>query len=226
MSRFEEFENNIKRNYVFDIKYKDESNFMKLLGTILFFNKGFMTHYITTIGNTVYFPNRDFIKNYDDGAIRVLAHEIVHVSQKEKYGMILYSLMYLFPQCLALFALLAFLAFIWLPFLWCLLFLVFLAPIPAPWRKKFELGGYTMSLYMLDLRLRELNYPDDRILEELSVYAMKINAQNFKGPGYWFMWPFGVHDELVKEVNNIRSGVISDTDEIYGRMKRSYLNTV
>lgn len=226
MSKFAEFENNLKRYYVFNIKYKNTSKFMKLLGFILFFNKEFMTHYITTIGNTVYFPDENFIKENNDGAARVLAHEIVHVAQKEKYGMIPYTLMYLFPQCLALFAFLAILAFVWLPFLWCLLFLIFLAPIPAPWRKKFELEGYTMSLYMLDLRLRELRYPDEMILKEMSVYAVKINVRNFKGPGYWYMWPFGVQDDFGKKIEDIRSGVISDTSEIYGRMKRAYLNTV
>ncbi len=222
MSNFSTFKDNIERYYVFDIKYKDESIFMKLLGKLLFFNKNFMTHYITTIGNTVYFPDRDFIKDYDDAAIRVLAHEMVHVAQKERYGAFLYSLAYLFPQSLVIFSLLAILAVIWLPFLWFLLFLVFLAPIPAPWRKKFELEGYTMSLFMLDLRFRKLGYPDHKALEELSVYAAKINIQNFEGSGYWFMWPFGVHKELVDRINEIREGVISDTDEIYGRMKRSY----
>lgn len=226
MSTFTKFEDSLKNYYTFNIKYKNQSWMMKVLSIILFFNKGFMTEYITTIGNTIYFPNAECIAQNESAFMGVLAHEIVHVTQKEKYGMALYSLLYLFPQCLAIFAGLAILAIWYLQFLWCLLFLLFLAPLPAPWRKKFEVGGYTMTLYVSNLRMKRLKFPDAAILSELSVQALRISHMNFKGPGYWFMWPFGVDDELGKKVDDIRSGVISDTDEVYGRVERSYLNAV
>ena len=226
MSKFEAFAEDLGRNYVIRVGYKDKSWLMKFLGLLMFFNRGFMTHYITTIGNTVYFPNEDFIKKNELGAITVLAHEVVHIAQKEKRGFALFAFEYLFPQCLTIFALLTLLAFVWLPFLWCLLFLLFLAPIPAPWRKKFEVEGYTMTLYMSDLIMRQIGHDDDYILKELSLSAVRIDRLNFRGSGYWYMWPWGVDEEFAKKIEDIRSGVISDTDEVYGRVRRSYLNAV
>lgn len=223
---FEAFVNELKRNYVFDIKFKDESTFMYLLSKILFFNKGFMTKFITTIGSTIYFPSREYIKMNEFGAVNVLAHEVVHVAQAEKYGKVPFSLMYLFPQCLALLSLLAFLAIWYLPFLWCLLFLVFLAPIPAPWRKKFELEGYTMSLFMSYLQLKKAGWDDEKIKAELALYALRYDKSMFRGSGYWFMWPFGVMNKFEKKIEDICNGVISGTDETYGRMKRLYVNAV
>lgn len=224
--KFDSFVQNLKRYYVFDIKYKNTSKFMSVLGKVLFFNKDFMSRYITTIGNTVYFPSKEQIEKHEPSSMATLAHELVHVSQKEKYGMFLFSSLYLFPQCLAILSVLAILAIWWLPFLWCLLFLLFLAPIPAPWRKKFELEGYTMTLFMHNLRLKQYGYPEDDTLKELTLYATRIDISQFRGSGYWYMWPFGVDKNFVNKIDDIQSGVISDTDEIYGRIERSYLEAV
>lgn len=226
MNKFDKFVKNMSRYYVFDIKYKDTSTLMKILSLLLFFNKDFMSSYITTIRNTIYFPSKEYIQNNETVSMGILAHEIVHVAQSEKYGRILYSLMYLFPQCLALLALGAVFAVFWLPMLWCLAFLVFLAPIPSPWRTKFEIQGYTMSLFMICIDLKHRGYPVDSIEKELAVRAVLIDTKNFKGPYYWFMWPFGVGKTLEKKINDICNGVISDTDEVYGRVSRSYLNAV
>ena len=51
------------RNAGYDIRiaFKDESFLMKLLGFLLFFTKEFMTRFTTTIGNTVYFPSREWL---------------------------------------------------------------------------------------------------------------------------------------------------------------------
>ena len=83
-----------------------------------------------------------------------------------------------------------------------------------------------MTLYVTNLRMKHLGYPDSVILDELSIQAVRMSQRNFKGPGYWFMWPFGVDEEFAKKVDDIRSGVISDTDEVFGRVERSYLNAV
>jgi hypothetical protein len=227
MSKFAKFEQNLKRYYVFNIKYKNESWFMKFLAIFVrVFNKNFMTSYVSTIGNTIYFPSKKYIEKNEYAAMAVLAHEIVHVQQSEKYGSLLMGLAYLFPQCLALLSIGAVFAFLWLPMLWCLLFLLFLAPLPAPWRKKFELEGYTMSLFMTDLIMNQLGYTDQSIMTEMSVQAVRINKNQFKGSGYWFMWPFGVEDELVKKIEDIRKGVIEDTSEAYARVRRAYANAV
>ena len=217
---FEAFEKSMHDKYSFTIKYKDKSLFMKLLGLLLFFNKGFMTKYITTIGSTIYFPNKEFVTSKDQASISILAHELVHIQQAKAYGTVLFSLLYLFPQCLAIFSLLA-------PFsLWFLLCLVFLAPLPAPWRANFELGGYTMSLYMLNVQLKFFQNPPEKIYEFLNTEADRMSRTYFMGPSYWFMWPFGVGDKLRNSIEDIIAGVIGSKDEIYGCVRQSYLNAV
>jgi hypothetical protein len=227
MSAFEQFKQDLERNYVFKIRYKNESLLMRLIAIIVcLFNRNFMTDYITTIGNTIYFPNKEYVKNNQLSAMAVLAHEIVHVEQSEKYGRVLFSALYLFPQVLALISVFAIFAVFWLPMLWFLTFLVFLAPLPAPWRAKFEFEGYTMSLFVQDLLGKYRNYPKDVILKDLSMIAVRTDQKNFKGSFYYFMWPFGMEKDFEKKINDISDGVIVDTGKLYGRVSRAYLNAV
>lgn len=227
MSAFEQFKSDLERNYAIKVKYKTESMLMKVIAVILWiFNRKFMTDYVTTIGNTVYFPNKEYIEKNPKAAMAVLAHEVVHIDQADRYGSFLFSVMYLFPQILAVLALLAIFAVVWLPMLWFLAFLVFLAPFPAPWRAKFEFEGYTMSLFVQDLLLRHYGYPDEDIYKDLSLYAIRINKNYFKGRFYYFMWPFGLEKDFTKKIEDIRNGVIVDTSKMYGRVARSYLNAV
>lgn len=187
------------RNAGYDIKiaFKDESFLMKLLGFLLFFTKGFMTRFTTTLGKTVYFPSLEWIAKSEHDAIKVLAHEIVHIHDQKKmnkYGtIILYPLLYLFPQILSIFSLLAFLAFINLNWLFCLLFLLFLAPLPAPGRFYIESRGYTMNLFLRSLPF----YSHYRYNAE--DYA-KLLAKYFTGPLYYWMWPF--HNRVVQKLLN------------------------
>lgn len=226
MTKFDKFQQELKRFYVFDVRYKNQSWFMKLLATILFFNKDFMTGYITTIGSTIYFPDETWVEENEHAAMKVLAHEIVHVDQAERYGKFLFSVLYLFPQCLAALSLLAILAVFWLPFLWCLLFLVFLAPIPAPWRAKFEFEAYTMTLFMTNTQMKLGGFLEDKIEAELAIESVWIEKKQFNGSGYWFMWPFSLKKDFGKKIEDIRKGVIVDTSKMYDRIKRAYLNVV
>lgn len=132
-----------ERGIDFSIRKKSESWLMKLIGTILFFNPKFMTEYTTTIGSTVFFPD-NYLDDPDETA-RTLAHEAKHIMQAKEHGTIRFSLQYLFPLPLALGAIGALFAIWWLPALWCLGFLVFLAPLPAPWRVKYEREAYLVS---------------------------------------------------------------------------------
>ncbi len=174
------------------IGYKDSSKFMKLIGGLLFFNKGFMTDYITTIGKTIYFPNKESVTSRS--AYKVLAHEYVHIKDSERYGSILYSLMYLFPQILALFGLL------FLFKIYFVLFFICLLPLPAYWRSRIELRGYAMSLFMEH--------------KEGRVFGVEGINDQFIGSGYYWMWPFGVKKELHKFVEKIESGDIL-SDEVF-----------
>lgn len=141
-----------KRHPKFSIKRKETNSFMKFLFEISLmrlWNKNFMTNYITTIGNTIYWPmdHRDVIPV---GALQsdfdILAHEYMHIFDRQRQGTFVYTLSYLFPQWLALLSLGA-IGAVWTP--WCLLFLLcllFLAPWPAPGRRDIELRGYGIDL--------------------------------------------------------------------------------
>jgi hypothetical protein len=153
------------------IKFKNESTFMKILGKILFFNKRFMTNFTTTIGNTIYFPNKDFVERNGTTATTILAHELVHIRDRKKFK--LYSLKYLFPQILAIFSILAIFK---LYFMFCLLFL---APLPAPWRTFFERRGYAMNIFFS----REFG-----ILRTTEESYAETLSKLFVTRAYYFMW--------------------------------------
>jgi hypothetical protein len=69
---------------------KEDSRLMRVIEKLLFFNPMFMREYITTIGTTIYAPGGEIDP-------KVLAHELVHVADYKRWG-ILFSLSYLlFP---------------------------------------------------------------------------------------------------------------------------------
>lgn len=84
----------------FSIAYKEDSLMMKAAGRLLApFNPGFMGNFITTIGNTVYFPAD--AKTRPDDYARVLAHEYVHMCDFRK-NPVGFVLGYTFPQNMAI----------------------------------------------------------------------------------------------------------------------------
>lgn len=138
----------LQPKYNIEVAFKNKSTFMKILSVIVYpFNRRFMTEFATTIGNTVYFPSLDYVLNNSDAATCVLAHETVHIYDTKHLfwaGSIGYNLGYLFPQILSVLALLAILGNWWLL---SLAFLVFLFPMPSPFRMKIECRGYNMSAF-------------------------------------------------------------------------------
>jgi len=150
------------------VRSKALSNFHRLISTLLFFTKGYMEHYWTTIGYVISYPER--------ARWHTVFHEGVHAVQAKRYTRVLFGLLYLFPQVLSTLALLAF-VFSW----WWLLALLFLLPIPAPFRMLFELEAYCLTVKIQQWRLgpsSSMTNFIDRILKQ------------FTGPSYWFMWPF------------------------------------
>lgn len=140
MNDFNEALKNAKSLYPnIKIKYKDESFFMKFLSILLFFNKDFNTKYITTIGNSIYFPSKEYVNKNDSSCVDILCHELVHIqqSQDDKY----FKLKYLFPQILALGAFLAFIHPIFF------IFLLFALPIHAKFRAEYEYNAYVVTMY-------------------------------------------------------------------------------
>ena len=102
MTRFEKFETSLAEKLPgFEVKFKDESTLMKIIDKILFFNKTFMTGFITTIGSTVYWPSRERLEQSGLGALSTLAHEYRHAKDAKKITGVLFSLLYLLPQILA-----------------------------------------------------------------------------------------------------------------------------
>lgn len=124
------------------IKFKDESWEMQLLNLFVFwFNPNFLTQYTTVIGNTIYFPDREYIFYNESGAMKTLAHEMVHILDARKMGFGRFALGYLFPQILGL-GVLAFPIIGW----WAMVFLIFLLPLPAPYRSESEARAYALDL--------------------------------------------------------------------------------
>ena len=120
---------------------KTDSNFMKILSTLMFFNKGFMTKFTTTIGSTIYAPSQEWLDKNNP----VLIHEIIHLYDEKRLGF-LYNLLYLFPQILIIPTLLLLLFFNWH---WILPVAgVCLLPLPALGRSYFEKRAYLVQLFV------------------------------------------------------------------------------
>ena len=182
------------QQYGVEIKFKDESRFMKALGYLLFFNPKFMTRFVTVIGKTVYFPSRQRVEQDPDSAARVLCHELVHLTDARRVGALSFSLSYLFPQCLALLALSAIFVGPW-----ALLFLAFLAPLPAPLRTFWELRGYAMTdavAYRMDGKFTFKDWM----------------AGQFTSGSYFFMWPFlsDIKDRIEENRKLILNGTLHE----------------
>jgi hypothetical protein len=159
------------------IKYKDESFLMKVLDKLTFFNASFMA-YSTTIGSTIYFPSRHLIDLSPQASNTRLMHELSHMYNSKKKTGIIFSILYLFPQILALLSVPVFFIFGLFKALLCLLFLL---PLPSYTRMMEEKQAYIISLYSMHKLNKHgfsinLDTEKDRFIED------------FSGPTYYFMW--------------------------------------
>lgn len=163
------------------IKYKDQSLLMKVLGKLLFFNKDYMTAYTTTVGETVYYPSENFIKNQELSSIIILLHELVHIKDSQKYNKYVFGFLYMSPQILSLVSLLLFLISwkIALP-----LTILFALPLPSFFRMYFEKRAYMASLYAINKLSNKLSF------KPLLATQQSIFLKQFKNSSYYFMWLF------------------------------------
>lgn len=181
-----------KHNSKVKVLRKSESLLMRLLGFILKpFNPTFMEQYITTIGTTIYIPDAFLIFISPTKFLEVIAHETQHIIDYTK-NKPLFVLGYLFPQGLAAFAFLSVFAFFSPWMLLCLLFLLFLAPIPAPWRYQFELNGYRASIL---IARKMYNYTD----EQMEQLYQRISNQ-LTTSYYYFTFPFP--SKIIKDLKD------------------------
>ena len=174
-----------------EIKYKDQDPLMKVLGTLMFFNPNFKTSFVTTIGDTIYFPNKGYV---DKASVsEVFIHECTHIHDEQEMGSIRFKLGYLFPQILALPMLLLLFVLTWkivVP-----LALACLLPWPAPFRARAERQAYFVSM--------RAGYQLHNVDPELSGPHY---AKNFKNSSYYWMMPFGEDDKFAAEAANIKAG--------------------
>lgn len=172
----------------YNIAFKDESIFMKIIGKILFFNPSFMIDFNTTIGNTIYFPSRQHIIDNPVTFKANLVHELIHRKDAESYSSFIFSLAYLLPQLLAPLTVLSTMFLSW--WISLIIFTLFLMPLPAYFRMKFEKKAYTFSvycLYQLSTKYGHQLNVDDRITS----YTKAFTSSN-----YYFMWIFFDQDYL------------------------------
>jgi hypothetical protein len=160
---------------------KTTSRFMKLLAGLLFFNKRFLTGYITTIGKTIYWPNMDeSFGASPSGNFSTLFHEGQHEDDRRRLP-ILYELAYTSPQVLALLAFLFILGF-WFGWWWFIFILTFVlvSPIPSPGRMFIEMRGYGCNI-AFDIWYR------GRVTQA----ALEGDVKQFTDVStYYGMWPF------------------------------------
>jgi hypothetical protein len=171
----------------FQLCSKKESTLMRILSVVLFFNKGFMGKYVTTIYPRVYVPQIPWNSSLES-RISVLAHEFVHLRDRKRLGWA-FNLLYLSPQIFALFALGAF----WN--IWWLSALFFLLPLPSPGRAWLEFRAYKVSIAM------------HWYLGKHKTNTVWLREQ-FVGSGYYWMFPFKkfVERHILKATEDVESG--------------------
>lgn len=172
-------------NFGMNIMPKTSSKLMRAIGWFFGLTKispEFMTRYYTTIGDTVYVPDELIKTTSPENLLRVIVHEGVHVYDSHKLSNPLFKFLYLFPQSMASLALISLLAPLSLKFLWCLLFLLCLAPLPAPFRYLFELRAYRTSIIFA----RKTDNLTDEQMIPIYEWIEKQLCSNL----YYWTWPF------------------------------------
>lgn len=99
-SKLTELESQVRQEFpAFKFVKKSDSRLMSAIDTFLTVitfgqMKEFMKDFVTTLGTTVYVPDK-WESWPTPSKMAVLRHERVHMRQAQKYGRLLYSLMYL-----------------------------------------------------------------------------------------------------------------------------------
>jgi hypothetical protein len=193
------------------IKFKDQSFFMKLVGTLMFFNPSFMTIDVTTIGNTIYFPSEANLNANLGSSYITLMHELVHMYDSKRLSKFVFMISYLFPLILAPFAALLFLLS-WKIAVPAIVF--FLLPLPAYWRMNYERRAYMVSLYVckkigFDLQTNE-----------------NIYLQACHNSTYYFMWPFSnLKGDFDQAIQSIQKGQRPFQDPLFDMIDALLVNS-
>lgn len=174
-----------KHNPAVCFRKKSTSWLMRAAGWLfaaLRINTKFMGQYYTVIDTDILTPDAKLDTPDDRELTDVLSHETIHVIDRGRMNKYLYNFLYMFPQSLAPMALLALGAFWHTNMLWCLLFLLCLAPIPAPFRYWFELRAYRTSIVFARKMYRLNNAQMEKVYDWV---VMQLSTSL-----YYFTWPF------------------------------------
>ena len=180
------------------VKYKDQSSLMKFIGTLLFFNKGFMKDFTTTVGNTIYAPDENFFKLHPVSGAIIFLHELVHFYDHKRLGTFRFQLSYMLPQILFVPFLLLFLVS------WKLalpLMLLSLLPWPAYFRMQYEKRAYLTSLYCIQKLSSSMSF-NSNLLSQVSHFV-----EYFTSSSYYWMWPF--QTSLTNEFNTAAQNILA-----------------
>jgi len=172
-----------KYNKDFQICSKGNPNWLlKIITPIVsLFNPQFTTDYITVLYGTMWVPVDFDQRTNESGWLRTTIHETMHEKDRMRFKSVLFTFLYLFPQSLAPLALLALGAcggnLLWL---WWLLALLYLAPMPAPFRTWFEIRAYRTNLLFAQTVWKY----DAEQLSRLQEWIVDKLA----GPDYYYSW--------------------------------------
>lgn len=196
----------------FAVEEKQRSLWMRVLSRLLFFNPDFMSRYTTTLYPKIYVPSLDRWKVNNFFSIITLAHEYVHLRDRQRLSL-LFNVLYLSPQVFAVLALLYPVS----P--WFLLFLLCLLPIPSLGRAWAEFRGYRMSMAMKYWLTGEQ-------------YNIPFIVYQFTSSNYYWMFPFGSiieelfereyqkikKDDLAPELREFKNVLTSSMASVYNNL--------
>lgn len=200
MEKFNKLVHFIEEEVPVKIRFKDESSLMKGLNFFMrALGPDFMKTYTTTIGYTVYFPSKAYVQEKENLALRILAHETVHMLDSKKYSPFLFSVLYLMPQIFIL----GVFSFPWLGY-WALLFLIFALPLPSDTRFYFETRGYVINW---------ITHSNPKAAPDLYV-------KYFTGWVYYKMYPF--KQAVIKKLQYWRNKIDQKEDKILSKVMEMY----
>lgn len=192
----------LKVNPKFNIRKKSEPKtlYSFVSKIIRIFNKEVDERYITVLFGTMWIPD-SFLEKDEKEQLVILAHETTHEFDRKRLSSFVFGGGYLFPQVLSLLSVLSILS-IWYGSTWLfsLLFLLLLAPLPAPVRMWIELRGYRTN-FLFD------RFVDKTDPETLGFY-LDYYVSQFTSSAYYWMWPFKEH---LKGLLSDESKILNDS---------------
>lgn len=177
----------------FSLESKEDSGLFCILSKIVFWNKRLNTEFVTTVYPKVYVPHLPWKEDDHFGAFSVLAHEYVHLKDRERLKFF-FNLLYLSPQVFSLLSL-----FSLVHSSWWLLCLLFLMPIPSPGRAWLEYRGYRCNMAIW-YWLGDEKIDFDWIIGQ------------FTGSSYYWMFPFPgfLTKMLERDYQRLKAGDVPD----------------